>query len=163
MISGQICVFCNDFGDCHDKIVVASIDFICRRTICGLYLQGEGSFWEPRIKTTTPGHGSHRWWSQRGNQDWKVINLHPIIYPMMQPPIFFQRFRCVLDWFRSVGSCGMFNVLGLVVEFSMRTALWFRHSREAIGEDDGGIWIEFYVFITSDFFMYILGMYFVKI
>ena len=57
----------------------------------------------------------------------------------------------------------MSNVLGLVVEFSMRTALWFRHSREAIGEDDGGIWIEFYVFITSDFFMYILGMYFVKI
>ena len=71
MISGQICVFCNDFGDCHDKIVVASIDFICRLPICGLYLQGKGSFWEPRIKTTTPGHRSHRWWSQRGNQDWK--------------------------------------------------------------------------------------------
>ena len=51
----------------------------------------------------------------------------------------------------------MFNVLGLVVEFGMMTALWFRHSREAIGEDDGGIWIEFYVFITSDFFHVYLG------
>ena len=47
MISGRICVFCNDFGDCHDKIVVTSIDFIGRRPICGLYLQGEGSFWTP--------------------------------------------------------------------------------------------------------------------
>ena len=124
--------FCNDLGDCHDKIVVTSIDFIGRRPICGLYLQGEGSFWEPPTETATPSHRSHRRWSWRGNQDLKVINLHPMLYLMMQQPIFFQHFRCVLDWFRSVGSCGMSNVLGLVVGFSMRTALWFRHSREAI-------------------------------
>jgi len=162
MIFDRACVICDDFGDYHDEIVVTSIDFIGRRPICGHYLQGEGSFWEPRIKTTTPGHGSHRWWSQRGNQDWKVINLHPIIYPMMQPPIFFQRFRCILDWFRSIGFCGMSNVLGLVGGFGMRTTLWFRYSKEAIGEtDDGEIWIEFYVFFTSNFFVYILGMYFV--
>ena len=94
----------------------------------------------------------------------KVINLHPMLNPMMQPPIFFQRFRCVLDWFRSVGSCGMSNVLGLVIGFGIRTALWLRHSMEVIGEeDDGRIWIKYYVSCISDFFMCNLGMYFIKI
>ena len=164
MTSGRVCVFSNCFGNCHNKMVVTSIDFIGKRPICGLYLQGEGSFWEPPMETTTTGHRSHRRWSWRGNQDLKVINLHPMLYLMMQPPIFFQHFRCVLDWFRSVGSCGMSNVLGLVVGFSIRTALWLRHLREGIGEeDDGRLWIEFYVFFTLKIFMYILGMYFVKI
>jgi hypothetical protein len=36
-------VSCNDFGDCHDEIAVADIDFIGRRPICGVYLQGRGA------------------------------------------------------------------------------------------------------------------------
>ncbi|KAG2652389.1 hypothetical protein PVAP13_1NG352600 [Panicum virgatum] len=68
MIFDRVCVICDDFGDYHDKIVVTSIDFIGRRPICGHYLQGEGSFWEPPTKTTTPGQRSHRRWSRRGNQ-----------------------------------------------------------------------------------------------
>ena len=56
----------------------------------------------------------------------------------------------------------MSNVLGLVVGFGIRTAFWLRHSMEVIGdEDDERIWIEFYVFFTSNFFVYILEMYFV--
>ena len=53
MIFGRVCVTCDDNGDYHDKIVVTSIDFIGRRSICGHYLQGEGSFWEPPTKTMT--------------------------------------------------------------------------------------------------------------
>ena len=116
-----------------------------------------GVLLEPPTNTASPGHWSHRRWSRRGNQDLKVINLHPMLYRMMQSPIFFQRFRCVLDWSQSVGSCGISNILGLIIRIGTRSTLWFRHSREAIGEeDDGGIWIEFYVFFTSDIFMYIL-------
>jgi hypothetical protein len=37
----------DDFGDCHDEIIVAGVDFIGRRPIYGLYLQGDGCFWEP--------------------------------------------------------------------------------------------------------------------
>ena len=44
MIFGRDHVFCDDFGD-FDEIVVAGVDFIGRRPICGLYLQGEGCFW----------------------------------------------------------------------------------------------------------------------
>ena len=164
MIFSRVCVICDDFDDYHDEIVVTSIDFIGRWPICGHYLQGEGSFWEPPTKTMTPDQRSHRRWSRRGDQVLKVINLHPMLYPMMQLPIFFQRFRCVLDWFRSVGSCGMSNVLGLVIGFGIRTALWLRHSTEVIGEeDDGRIWIEYYLSYISDFFMCNLGIYFVKI
>jgi hypothetical protein len=32
----------DDFNDSHDEIVVAGVDFIGRRLICGHYLQGEG-------------------------------------------------------------------------------------------------------------------------
>jgi hypothetical protein len=47
----------------------------------------------------------------------------------------------------------MSNVLGLVVGFSIRTALWLQRSREGIAEeDDGRIWIELRVFFISDFF-----------
>jgi hypothetical protein len=57
----------------------------------------------------------------------------------------------------------MSNVLGLVVGFGIRTALWLRCSRKAIGEEDNvKIWIEYYVFF-SDFFMCNLGMYCGKI
>ncbi|KAG2586076.1 hypothetical protein PVAP13_5NG021708 [Panicum virgatum] len=127
--------------------------------------RGRGpSGWEPLTKTMTPGHRSHRRWSQRGNQILKVINLHPMLYPIMQPPIFFQRFRCVLDWFRSVGSCGMSNVLGLVIGFGITTVFWLRHLMKVIGEEnDRRIWVEYYVFCILDFFICNLGMYFVKI
>ena len=47
MIFGRVCVICDDFGDYHNEIVVTSINFIGKRPICGHYLQGEGSFWEP--------------------------------------------------------------------------------------------------------------------
>ena len=40
-------VFYNDFGDYHDEIDITGADFIGRRPICDLYLQGEGCFWEP--------------------------------------------------------------------------------------------------------------------
>jgi hypothetical protein len=41
----------------------------------------------------------------------------------------------------------MSNVLGLVVGFGIRTALWLQRSRKAIGEEDNvKIWIEYYVF-----------------
>jgi hypothetical protein len=54
----------------------------------------------------------------------------------------------------------MSNVLGLVIGFGIRTILWLRHSREAIGEEDNGrIWIEYYVFFISDFFICNFGMY----
>jgi hypothetical protein len=31
----------DDFGDCHDEIIVAGVDFIGKWSIYGLYLQGE--------------------------------------------------------------------------------------------------------------------------
>ena len=47
----------------------------------------------------------------------------------------------------------MSNVLGLVVGFGISSALRLRRLRETIGEeDDGIIWIEYYVFFISDFF-----------
>jgi hypothetical protein len=52
---------------------------------------------------------------------------------------------------------------GLVVRFGIRTALWLRHLREAIGEeDDGRIWIEYLYFFILDFVCN-LKMYCVKI
>ena len=47
MIFGRDRVFRDDFSNCHDEIDVACVDFIGRRSICGLYLKGEGCFWEP--------------------------------------------------------------------------------------------------------------------
>jgi hypothetical protein len=45
------------------------------------------------------------------------------------------------------------NVLWLVVGFNIRTTFWLQRSREAIGEeDDGRIWIEYYVYFILDFF-----------
>jgi hypothetical protein len=68
-----------------------------------------------------------------------------------------------LDWFRSIGSCRMPNILRLVVGFSIRTALWLRRSREVIREeDDGRIRIEYYVFFFR-FFMCNLEMYYAKV
>ena len=164
MIFGRYRISCDDFGDCHDEIAVARVDFIGRQPICGLYLQGKGCFKALTTGTATSGHRSLHRWSQRGNQGLKVMCLHPMLYPSMQLPIFFHRYRCVLDWFRNVGSCGMSNVLGLVAGFGIRTVLWLRRSMEVIGEDDDGrIWIEYYIFCISDFFMCNLGMYFVKI
>jgi hypothetical protein len=52
----------------------------------------------------------------------------------------------------------MSNVLGLVVRFGIMTALWLRRSREASGEeDDGRIWIEYYIFFILDFLCVIWG------
>ena len=115
----------------HDEIAIAGVNFIGGRLVCGLYLQGEVSFWEPPTRTTTSVHRSHHRCSQRGIQGLEVMILQPMSYSTMQLPIFFQRFRCILDWF-----CGMSNVLGLVVEFGIRTSLWLRRSREAIAEED---------------------------
>ena len=47
MIFGQDRVSCDEFGDCHDEIAIAGINFIGRLPICCLYLQEEGCFWEP--------------------------------------------------------------------------------------------------------------------
>ena len=136
MIFGWDSVSCDDFSDCHDEIAVAGVDFIGRRPICGLYLQGNGTFWEPPTRTATLGDWSHQRWSRREIQGLKEMNLHLMSYPTIQLPIFFQWFRCVLDWFRSVESYGMFNVLELVVGFDIRTVLWLRRSRKAIREEE---------------------------
>ena len=57
----------------------------------------------------------------------------------------------------------MSNVLGLVVGFDIRTTLWLQRSRDANGkEEDGRIWIEYYVFFILDFFMCNLVMYCAK-
>ena len=58
MIFGRGRVFCDNFSDCHDEIVVADVDFIGRRPICGHYQKWEGC----------PGH------SQREQLPW-VIDL----------------------------------------------------------------------------------------
>jgi hypothetical protein len=53
----------------------------------------------------------------------------------------------------------MSNILGLVVGCGIGTTLWLQRSREAIrGEDDGRIWIEYYVFFISDFLYVIWGL-----
>jgi len=87
----------DNFGDCHDEIAIAGVDFIGRRPICYLYLQEEGCFWEPPTRIATPGHRSHRRWLRRGFQGLKVMIMQPLSYPTMQLPIFFQQFRCFLD------------------------------------------------------------------
>ena len=52
----------------------------------------------------------------------------------------------------------MSNILGLVVRFGKRTALWHLCSWKAIGEeDDGRIWIEYYIFFISAFSCIIWG------
>ena len=47
MILDRDLIFYDDFNDCHDEIVVAGVDFIGRRLICGLYLQGRGASRSP--------------------------------------------------------------------------------------------------------------------
>ena len=42
MIFSRYRVSCYGFGDCHDENVVAGVNFIDKRKICVLYLQGEG-------------------------------------------------------------------------------------------------------------------------
>jgi hypothetical protein len=43
MIFGRRRISCDDFGDYHDKVVVASVDFIGKRSIYGL--QGDTTPW----------------------------------------------------------------------------------------------------------------------
>ena len=43
MIFGQDRVSYDDFDDCHNEISIADIDFISKRPIYGLYLQGDAS------------------------------------------------------------------------------------------------------------------------
>jgi hypothetical protein len=59
----------------------------------------------------------------------------------------------------------MSNILGLVIECGIRTTLWLRRSKKAIGEeDDERIGIVYYVFFILDiFFKCNLGMYCAKI
>jgi hypothetical protein len=98
-----------------------------------------------------------------------------MLYPMMQLPIFFHRFICVLDWFWNARSCVISNVLELIVGFDIRNAFWLRHStrlrssraliasRKATWEeDDWRTWIEYYVFFISEFFMCNSEMYCVE-
>jgi len=118
MILDRDLVSSDDFNDCHDEIVVAGVDFIGRQLICGHYLQWEGVHLGTTNEDNYSGHRSHRRWSQRENQGLEVTNLHPMFYWMKQLSIFFHRLRCVLDWFQNIGSCGMSNVLGLVVGFN---------------------------------------------
>ena len=134
MIFGRYRISCDDFGDCHDEIAVARVDFIGRQPICGLYLQQKGCFRALSTGTATSSHRSLHRWSRRGNQGLKVMCLHPMLYLTMQLPIFFHRYKCVLDWFRNVGSCGMSNVLGLIFGFNIWIALWLRCSRGAKGK-----------------------------
>ena len=47
MIFGRDLVTCDDFGDYDDEITVVGVDFISRRPIYSLYLEGDGCFWEP--------------------------------------------------------------------------------------------------------------------
>ena len=153
MIFGRYRISCDDFGDCHDEIAVARVDFIGRQPICGLYLQQKGCFRALSTGTATSSHRSLHRWSQRGNQGLKVMCLHPILYPTMQLSIFFHRYKCVLDWFQNVGSCGMSNVLGLIDGFNIRIELWLRCSRGATREENNGrIWIDYYIIFISDFF-----------
>ena len=42
MIFGRYRISCDDFGDCHDEIAVARVDFIGRQPICGLVSATEG-------------------------------------------------------------------------------------------------------------------------
>jgi hypothetical protein len=93
----------------------------------------------------------------------EVMNLHPMLYPMMQLVMFFHWFRYVLDWFWSIESYGMSTILGLVVGFGIKTVLWIRRSRETIGEEDNGrFWIEIMYFLFHFFSCVISGTYFTK-
>jgi hypothetical protein len=118
-----------------------------------LVVNRERCFWAPPMKTATLGHQSHHRRSWRRIQGWKVMNLHPMLLSMMQLPIFFCLFRCVLDWFRSVGSYGISNILGLVIGFGMRTALWLRGSKDAIRKKK----IEYCLFLFQIFSYIIWG------
>jgi hypothetical protein len=101
MIFGGVCVICDDFviTTMRSSSSISSAG----RQFVAIICKGSGP-----TKTTTPGH---RRWPLKGNQVLKVINRHPMLYPMMQPPIF-----------RNVGSCGMSNVLGLIIGF------WHKYS-----------------------------------
>jgi hypothetical protein len=53
MIFGFDLVICDDFGDCHDMVVIAGIDMNDSQPICGHYLLGEGCSWAlPTRKVT---------------------------------------------------------------------------------------------------------------
>jgi hypothetical protein len=125
-------VSCNDIGDCHEEIAVAMTLVIATRRLSwqtwisstgdqfeAFICKEKGCFWKPPNKNNDDSR-SHRPWSQRGNQGLGVMNLQSMSYQTMRLPIFFQQFRCVLDGFRSVGSCGMSNILGLVIGSDVR-------------------------------------------
>ena len=62
MIFGRDRVSCDDFGNCHDEIVIAVVDFIGRWPTCGLYLQGRPQWgqllWD--IDLIAVGHGERK-------------------------------------------------------------------------------------------------------
>lgn len=111
------------------EIDVAGINFIGRRPICGHYLQGEECTWALPTRTVTLGHRSHLRWSQRGNQGLVVMNLHPT-YIVLNDAIadILSLTQMCFGLFRNVRSCGMSNILWLVVRFSIRTTLWLQRS-----------------------------------
>ena len=158
MIFGRYRISCDDFGDCHDEIAVARVDFIGRQPICGLLSATEGVLQGASNGDSYFGSSISSSMVAKRESRLEVMCLHPILYPTMQLSIFFHRYKCVLDWFQNVGSCGMSNVLGLIVGFNIWIALWLRCSRGATREENNGkIWIDYYVIFISDFFMHNLG------
>ena len=79
-----------------------------------------------KIKSA-PGHstraGSSTWRRKQTSNMTKglqVINIRSMLYPMS-----FHHFKCILDQFPNVECCGISNILGLIVRFCIRSALWF--------------------------------------
>jgi hypothetical protein len=87
MIFCRDLVTCDDFGDCLDEIAVASADFIGRRPNCGHYQQG--------VLLGTPKEDNYSGSSisspmvVKRKSSLEVMNLHPMLYPMMQLVMFF--------------------------------------------------------------------------
>ena len=96
------------------------MNFIDRKPIYGIFLQGKGCFWPLLTRMDSIGHQSLHQWSRGVNQGLEVMYPQSILYLTMQLTIFFYQFRCVwVGW--SVESCDMSKILGLVVRFSIRT------------------------------------------
>jgi hypothetical protein len=114
MIFGRDLVFCADFGDFNDDVVIVGVNFIGRRLICGHYRKGEECLW------TLPT---------------RIVILRPILRPTMQLPIFFHQLRCVLDWFMNVGSCELSN-FGLML-YRLHSGFGIRLHRKKTMEEFG--------------------------
>jgi hypothetical protein len=111
MIFHQYRVFCDDFDDCHDEIAIVGS---AGGQVVAIMCKGTGASGRPQQRLLLRLIDLIVVGCREEIKELKVMNLHPTLLPTMQLSIFFHRFRYVLDWFRSVGSCGISNVLGLV-------------------------------------------------